>query len=464
MIFMARHAGIGDTKGELRYRIQLDGGGEVTTRAITGKYPAEELETADLESVMLHTPRLPEVKRGKESFDWAAGYTPVQREALVARLELERVRGGFPYLREVIGRWLAFLDSNQVDAECRQALRAMLERKWKPERDELREFNHYLSSIRTSSDKAATYGTPTRFPAVAWACLSSLMKRGEILIQSKAPDGVLQLGQIPWGIPQEQAMAAVTLALERVRSSANLGEDSAAGDFLEGTWITASHLSDEQVRALLTVDSPACRRTALGILTQRGKSEEAGTWLLGRCEDLGDEALALWGIVSRTNPMSAAETELVLRLLKRHPSEVFRNLGLSASLTFESPDRVRLPEVFRDAARTFLENEIANPQVKGEATPPIMAGGNPAPRAYYNDAEAIKLRSTLYQVLTLLAHWRKPEDIDLLKRFLNHPAGHYEEGFDGGHVKYFDVRSFVVELLEKRGDPVPVDVRLHEKQ
>lgn len=461
MVFLGQNAETGDAMGEMRYRIHLDDGREVTSRTMVGKYSTKNLEAADRESVARHSPQLPFPKGGKEPFDWAEGLTPPERESLVAQLEFERIHGGFTYLREVAHRWLAYLDANPGDAECQQALRALLEREWTPEADEMRHFNHCLAMLsEDKADKAAGYGNPARFHALAWTYLGELMRVGESRGSLQAAKADPPARQNPWGISQEQVVALVKLAEERVKWKESDREDAAAGFFLTGTWITADHLPDEQVRALLEEDSPVCRKAALEILSRRGLSEEAGTWLLKRCDALGDEALELSCVIAGGSPMPAWQTELTLKLLERKPAEIFQRLGWSAESALEYPDRPRLPDVFREPARKFLESEIANPQ--GGDIEYSTTGQDPATNAAEN-AKAGKRRLALYDVLRLWAHWKKPEDLDLLKKFLTHPTGHRETGLHDEPVKYYDVREFVVELLKKRGDPVPADVQLMEK-
>lgn len=451
MIFMGRHPGIGDTKGELRYSIYIDGVGNVVTRAMPGRYQAQDLETADLKSVMGHFHRFPDVKRGKDPFDWAGGYTATQREALVAKLELQRMQGGFRYLREVAGRWLSHLDANQGDAECRQALRALLEREWEPEAKELRHFSQCLAILTASDAKSGLYGSPGHFPELIWISLAELMK-------GRSGGANQEPGAHPWGIPDEQARVSAQLALARLKAPLGAWEAKAAESYLKASWIKDRHVSDDEFRDLLKQDSPLCRGTALRVLTARGHQDEAVAWLTARHKELGRESLDLWHAARGGKPMSQGEIQLVIQLLERMPIEVLEDLGNSASYPLDNPEATRLPEDFREAARKFLEIEIAKPQVKGQVEAPAAGA-----KAYTFDAEDHKRQRTLYSVLTLLAHWRKPEDLDLLKKFLNHPAGHYERGLHDELLKYFDVRDFVVELLKRRGDPVPADVRLHEK-
>lgn len=280
-IFIENDPAVGDLSGTMRYYVNIQGSKAIASAPFEGRFRSQEYEEAadGFDNPARHF--LDDIPLASKASYWNEGEASKRREELVAALELQRHYDADWSIRQKASRWADILGKEGADEACRDAVREALSKPWKCHRDEAALFRRCREALSADGGKDWPYGSPERCKQAVWRYLAGLGRSDERRLAN--PERMTKLEAIkasgnPWGVPQKDAAELAVLAAARVKSSSQEGQ-SAAGYFLQRTYLGESGLSDEMVLGLLEFDSPIARRTAVAMLVNRGKDDVASAWL-----------------------------------------------------------------------------------------------------------------------------------------------------------------------------------------
>lgn len=461
IIFLQSDPSVGDLEGTLRYVVNLRGETVVASEPFKGRFPSKEFDAAD---EGLDSPSFDPRKRIPFHSALMPGWTIETRarkcEEVIAALHLERSYDEATATRRAATRWQQLLAKEVIEDPCRVALRELLATPWPLDHEEASLFNRCRQALTADESQNWSYGAPERFRNVVWEYLADLTPdRGAQWCnpERKAELDVIRASGNPWGVDRADAVALLGLAAERLKS-APAEETEAAGRFLRGSWIKDSHFPDEAVRRLLEIDSPHARRTALTMLINRGKQEEASAWLAGHHRELRKEMKVLLPLVQTfPAPFQAWQTECALGWMKDDFKGALGYL-LQYSERNKRREEAELPRELRAPILRFLEDEADRQRIKSDPLPTRDAQGklrDPQGGDIFARIAPLKI------AVLVLVQWKDPADDELFKKLSAHPAAYYEVSDDKAS-RYFEVRAFIVDTLKENKRAIPDGVVTRE--
>ncbi len=452
-LFLGTSSAIGDLEGTLRYHVTIGSSTVIASAPLKGRLSSKSLAEAPDDSDFPSSRLRDNIPRDGTGFsEWSAGKIATSPEELVAALNLERHYDASRSIRVAMERWRTEV-AQAGDEQCAAALAELQRLPWEADGNEAAVFRRCREALLAGADHPRPYGSPEGSPAVVWRYLSCLDSfRGSELCN---PERALQLKAIrssgnPWGVSREEAAALAELAAERIARAPD-EESEAAAYFLRTTAIRNCHFPDAKVRALLEIDRPHARLTAVSMLVGRGMKEEAGKWLAGRRERLRSEIPVLWPAISSgyREDFATWETNLALDWLEDDFHACIAYLAFRVPPLESDKARGKLPEVLKEPILRFLEDEAENHRI----------GAEMGPRP---PGEGLSQRAApLLLAMRTLASWRDPADRGLLREFLKHPAAAYYQR-DGKPIRYYRVREATGELLRELGETPPADLIIEE--
>lgn len=461
LIFLQSDPSLGDLDGTLRYVVNIQGEVVIATAPFPGRFSSKEFDEAetwfDDPSCRLQE-RFPDGSTIKAN--WNAGTQGRKCEELIAALHLARSYDEAKAVRRIATKWQQLLAKEQIMNPCREALRELLAMPWPLDRDEASLFVRCRQALTAADGQNWAYGAPERFKDVVWQYLTELDPHRDARWcnpERKAELDAIEASGNPWGVDHRDAIALVSLAAERLKS-APLAESEAAGRFLQESWIKDSHLPDTAVMSLLDIDSPHARRTALTMLVNRGKQEEASAWLARRHKELRKEMKVLLPLVQTfPAPFQAWQTECALGWME---DDFKGSLGylLQYSERNKRREQAELPRELRAPILRFLEDEADQQRIKSDPLPTRDAQGklrNPEGGDIFARIAPLKI------AVLVLVQWKDPADDELFKKLSAHPAAYYEVSDDKAS-RYFEVRAFIVDTLKENKRAIPDGVVTRE--
>ncbi len=452
-LFLGTSSAIGDLEGTLRYHVTIGSSTVIASAPLKGRLSSKSLAEAPDDSDFPSSRLRDNIPRDGTGFsEWSAGKIATSPEELVAALNLERHYDASRSIRVAMERWRTEV-AQAGDEQCAAALAELQRLPWEADGNEAAVFRRCREALLAGADHPRPYGSPEGSPAVVWRYLSCLDSfRGSELCN---PERALQLKAIrssgnPWGVSREEAAALAELAAERIARAPD-EESEAAAYFLRTTAIRNCHFPDAKVRALLEIDRPHARLTAVSMLVGRGMKEEAGKWLAGRREKLRNEIPVLWPAISSgyREDFATWETNLALDWLEDDFHACIAYLAFRVPPLESDKARGTLPEALKEPILRFLEDEAENHRIGAEKGP-------------QPPGEGLSQRAApLLLAMRTLASWRDPADRGLLREFLKHPAAAYYQR-DGKPIRYYPVREATGELLRELGETPPADLIIEE--
>ncbi len=186
-----------------------------------------------------------------------------------------------------------------------------------------------------------------------------------------------------------------------------------AASVLVSTAVGWAKLTDAERKGLFLSSDPSAWRWAALALAKNGRREQLMEWTRER--PAGDHLDVIW-ILKRDKPKGWSEAEVAfwLACTRSNPGGVAYVLRSCDGPT---------PMALREPIRSYLEREIAGPNIKDDGTHQV---------------------GYLFAAVYLLDSWMNADDTPLLLKYLKHPVP--------------NLRAHVRSLLEKRGVKVPPDV------
>jgi hypothetical protein len=464
LIRTATDPAIGDVEGDLRYCLSVPGGRPIASQVIRGKFSSQAYEEAAYGSNHLEHSIWIDFRNGVRLNSWEGCILARNHEEMAACVELMRVYDESSSLRGAIRDWLqesrGKTKGQHGELEVFEAsLRRSLASPWEHAADEHRFFVHCLGLLSADNTSAKEYGTRGNCRAVVWRCLGNWQQSSFTQVNPERFDQLAACAVMgnPWRADTKEMSSMIEMAEADIRSNDPAIRD-AAGRFLTGKWISAGLYDNERYRKLLTIDSCVARRTALLGLAGRNLRSEAIEWLGIHYETLGTELIWVWNTLwHRDDPLAHWEIPIAKHLPQHDPLHAFFQLNSRYMLGGPSP-KWELPVELREPVREYLIRESRERKVVGQKLPTRDSEGVTAryePETFHPQY--------LAEGLTILAHWKIPEDTDVLRSFLDHPAAGYSRHDKVTENKFYTVRERALALLKARRETTPENLVLREQ-
>ena len=461
LITTGKDPAMGDVDGNLRYCLSVPGERPVISQVICGKFSKDAFEKATFTRNEFELSIMNDFRQGVLRDIWGSGLV-TNREEFAAAVELLRTYDECSALRNSIREWLqeprdkTIGEDHELD-KVEASLRQSLASPWERTADEHKFFVHCLGLLSVS-EAAKKYGMPENGRAVVWRFLVNwpTITIGPINQELFDHLAANKASGNPWRAEAKEMSLMIGLA-EADLTSKDPAVQNAAGRFLTGTWISDGLFENDRYRRLLKVESSVARRTGLLGLAGRNRRDEAIEWLGLHYETLGTELKWAWYTLSnRDDPLAPWEIPIVTHLLSGDPLQTFFDLNCRL-LTTDSPNW-EMPVGLRKPVKEYLIREARERKVVGEKLPAYDSGGK---RVRYEEESTQP--GHLAAALSILAHCQIPEDTEVLRSFLDHPAASYSRYDKVTETKYYTVRAKALSLLKSRGEETPGNAVLEEK-
>lgn len=342
---------LGDTEGEIRYRIA---GTDIRTAPMRGRYEAARLFEVHPLTNDIDNPLGGAIDGGLRKNDWSGNRVARGPEEFCALLELARNHGQFLDERSALLEWLletaATKDLNPEQRQVVDAIKVILKRPWMVAGDPQALADRVISALE--SKRPGAYGTPEKCRVVVWRYLCMLEEIGRMISGLRPETKEMEL---------ESSERLVSLAIKDLEST-----DEAVGN--GAAWYLAGiHSIKDSVPAevfLSMLQSKSADRNFAGLrgLMLRKQRDRAGPWLLDKVKANHPGCLDFYSRILPKEDIAFEDWEknVIRILMESAPLDTLAVLRLSPGRDMKH----QIPEECRNLLRGFLREELSETRRK----------------------------------------------------------------------------------------------------